>query len=155
MVGNTVMTAPPGDPSAVKAQNGVGSKINNNDFNMAFIDVNQHSTTSDSSSATPSLPAGRRCSSRGNRLGVSPDVALVSHAELVSTSEEPPIWFGQETWGIESCMVIRPEAPARPCAIPPRAVRAADTVVGYRDDGSPGLRAGCLREHNGERLRVQ
>jgi hypothetical protein len=33
---STVMTAPASDPSAANAQNGVGSKINNNDFNMAF-----------------------------------------------------------------------------------------------------------------------
>ena len=58
IVGNTLMTAPASDPSAVNAQNGVGSKVNNNDFNMAFVDVDQDSTTFDSSSATLSLPAG-------------------------------------------------------------------------------------------------
>jgi hypothetical protein len=58
IVGNTLMTATASDPSAVNAQNGVGSKINHNDFTMAFIDVDQDSTTFDSSSATRSLPSG-------------------------------------------------------------------------------------------------
>ena len=58
IVGNTAMTAPASDPAAVNAQNGVGSKLNNNDFNMAFVDVDSDPTTFDSSSATLSLPAG-------------------------------------------------------------------------------------------------
>jgi uncharacterized repeat protein (TIGR01451 family) len=58
IVGNTLMTAPASDPAAVNAQNGVGSKVNNNDFNMAFVDVDQDSTTFNSSSAALSLPAG-------------------------------------------------------------------------------------------------
>src|SRR5262245_23414430 len=37
IVGNTLMTAPASDPSAVDAQNGVGSKMNDNDFTMAFF----------------------------------------------------------------------------------------------------------------------
>ncbi len=58
IVGNTAMTAPPSDSAAVNAQNGVGSRVNNNDFNMAFVDVDSDPTTFDSSSATLSLPAG-------------------------------------------------------------------------------------------------
>ncbi len=58
IVANTSMTAPASDPAAGNAQNGVGSKINNNDFNMAFVDVDNDPTTFDSSSASLSLPAG-------------------------------------------------------------------------------------------------
>ena len=58
IVGNTAMTAPASDPAAVNARNGVGSKVNNNDFNMAFVDVDSDPTTFDSSSATLSLPSG-------------------------------------------------------------------------------------------------
>ncbi len=58
MVGNTLMTAPSSDPAAVNAQNGVGSKVNNNDFNMVFVDADSDPTTFDSSTATLSLPAG-------------------------------------------------------------------------------------------------
>ena len=58
IVGNTAMTAPSSDSAAVNAQNGVGSRVNNNDFNMAFVDVDSDPTTFDSSSATLSLPAG-------------------------------------------------------------------------------------------------
>ncbi len=58
IVANTLMTAPASDPDAINGQNGVGSKINNNDFNMAFVDVDHDSTTFDSSSAVLSLPAG-------------------------------------------------------------------------------------------------
>jgi len=35
IVGNTLMTAPASDPSAVDAQDGVGSKVNDNDFTIA------------------------------------------------------------------------------------------------------------------------
>ncbi len=58
IIGNTPMTAPASDPSAINAQNGVGANVNNNDFNMAFVDVDSDPTTFDSSSATLSLPAG-------------------------------------------------------------------------------------------------
>ena len=59
IVGNTLMTAPASDPNAVNAQNGVGSYINNNDFNMAFVDVDSSSTTFDSSRAGLTLPSER------------------------------------------------------------------------------------------------
>jgi hypothetical protein len=58
IVANTEMTAPASDPAAINAQNGVGSKINNNDFNMAFVDVDKDSSTFDSSSASLNLPTG-------------------------------------------------------------------------------------------------
>ena len=49
IVANTLMTAPASDPSAVNAQNGVGPNVNNNDFNMVFVNVDNDSTTFDSS----------------------------------------------------------------------------------------------------------
>ena len=58
IVANTLMTAPSSDPAAVNGQNGVGSKINNNDFNMVFVDVDNDPTTFNSSSSSLSLPAG-------------------------------------------------------------------------------------------------
>ena len=42
----------------MNAQNGVGQFINNNDFNMAFVDVDSDPTTFDSSQAALTLPAG-------------------------------------------------------------------------------------------------
>ncbi len=58
IVGNTLMTAPASDPNAINAQNGVGPYINNNDFNMAFVDVDNNPSTFDSSQAGLTLPAG-------------------------------------------------------------------------------------------------
>ncbi len=58
IVANTLMTAPASDPAATNGQNGVGSKVNNNDFNMVFVNVDNDPTTFDSSSASLSLPAG-------------------------------------------------------------------------------------------------
>jgi uncharacterized repeat protein (TIGR01451 family) len=58
IVANTMMTAPASDPSAINAQNGVGSNVNNNDFSMVFVDVDHDATTFDSSSASLSLPSG-------------------------------------------------------------------------------------------------
>ena len=58
IIGNTLMTAPASDPNATNAQNGVGPYMNNNDFNMAFVDVDNNSSTFDSSQAGLTLPAG-------------------------------------------------------------------------------------------------
>lgn len=55
---NTLMTAPASDPAAVNAQNGVGSKLNNNDFVMTYVDIDSDSTTWNSSSADLVMPAG-------------------------------------------------------------------------------------------------
>jgi uncharacterized repeat protein (TIGR01451 family) len=58
IVANTLMTAPSSDPAAANAQNGVGSKVNNNDFNMVFVNVDSDPSTFNSSSSSLSLPAG-------------------------------------------------------------------------------------------------
>jgi hypothetical protein len=58
VIGDTLMIAPAIAPSAVNGQNVVGSKIDNNDLNMAFVDVDRNSTAFDSNSATLSLPTG-------------------------------------------------------------------------------------------------
>ena len=55
---NTLMTAPASDPDAANAQNGVGSKLSNNDFQMTYVDVDNDPTTFNSSFARLSLPSG-------------------------------------------------------------------------------------------------
>jgi uncharacterized repeat protein (TIGR01451 family)/fimbrial isopeptide formation D2 family protein len=55
---NTLMTAPPSDPNAVNAQNGVGSKVANNDFIMTYVDVDSDPTTFNSSRSDLVMPAG-------------------------------------------------------------------------------------------------
>jgi len=55
---NTLMTAPPSDPAAVDAQNGVGSKVANNDFLMTYVDVDTDPTTFNSSRSDLVMPAG-------------------------------------------------------------------------------------------------
>ena len=55
---NTLMTAPPSDPAAVNAQNGVGSKVANNDFVMTYVDVDSDPTTFNSSRSDLVMPAG-------------------------------------------------------------------------------------------------
>ncbi|NBW86110.1 MAG: DUF11 domain-containing protein, partial [Planctomycetia bacterium] len=52
------MTAPDSDPAAAAARNGTGSKLNNNDFRMAYVDIDGDNTTFNSSSASLVLPAG-------------------------------------------------------------------------------------------------
>jgi uncharacterized repeat protein (TIGR01451 family) len=53
---NTLMTAPPWDPNAANAQNRVGNKLNNNDFDMVWVDIDSDPTTFNSSAATLNLP---------------------------------------------------------------------------------------------------
>jgi uncharacterized repeat protein (TIGR01451 family)/fimbrial isopeptide formation D2 family protein len=55
---NTLMTAPASDPAAVNAQNGIGSKVANNDFVMTYVDVDSDPTTFNSSRSDLVMPAG-------------------------------------------------------------------------------------------------
>lgn len=55
---NALMTAPASDPSAVNAQNGVGPKLSNNDFQMTYVDADNDPTTFNSSFARLPLPSG-------------------------------------------------------------------------------------------------
>lgn len=55
---NTLMTAPASDPAAINAQNGIGSKVANNDFLMTYVDVDSDSTTFNSSRSNLVMPAG-------------------------------------------------------------------------------------------------
>src|SRR5262245_50218272 len=60
IIGNTLMTLPDTYPNAaaVRAGIGTGSSLNNNNYNMGFVDVDNNPGTFNSSSATLSLPAG-------------------------------------------------------------------------------------------------
>ena len=55
---NTVMTCPDSDPACSAAQTGTGSKLNNNQFNMRFVDVDGDPSTFNSSTAELVLPSG-------------------------------------------------------------------------------------------------
>ena len=55
---NTLMTAPASDPDAVNAQNGVGTKVANNEFLMTYVDVDSDPTTFNSSRSDLVMPAG-------------------------------------------------------------------------------------------------
>ncbi|MCX7391013.1 MAG: hypothetical protein NTX02_07470, partial [Planctomycetia bacterium] len=55
---NTLMTAPASDPAAINAQNGIGSKVANNDFLMTYVDADSDSTTFNSSRSDLVMPAG-------------------------------------------------------------------------------------------------
>jgi hypothetical protein len=64
IVGNTLETASTAGNSGrtqqdvVNAQNGTGGNVNNNNWNMASVDVDADPTTFNSSRATLSLPVG-------------------------------------------------------------------------------------------------
>lgn len=55
---NTLMTAPASDPAAINAQNGIGSKVANNDFLMTYVDADSDPTTFNSSRSNLVMPAG-------------------------------------------------------------------------------------------------
>ena len=55
---NTLMTASASDPAAQNAQNGVGTKLNNNDFIMTYVDVDTDPSTFNSSISRLNMPAG-------------------------------------------------------------------------------------------------
>jgi uncharacterized repeat protein (TIGR01451 family)/fimbrial isopeptide formation D2 family protein len=57
---NTLMTAgPPASPTEIaNAQNGIGTKVNNNDFTMTYVDVDADPNTWNSSSAALVMPTG-------------------------------------------------------------------------------------------------
>ncbi|HEY7591098.1 MAG TPA: Ig-like domain-containing protein [Candidatus Limnocylindrales bacterium] len=57
LIGNTVLTCP-ADPTCTDARNGTGASVNNNDFTMAYVDVDADGTTFTSSSADLDLPNG-------------------------------------------------------------------------------------------------
>ena len=58
LIGNTSLRADPNDPDAANSQNGIGSRINNNNFNMVNVDVDTHGSTFNSSSADFTIPSG-------------------------------------------------------------------------------------------------
>lgn len=55
---NTLMTAPASDPDAVNAQNGVGTKLSNNDFQMTYVDADSDPATFNSSFSRLNMPSG-------------------------------------------------------------------------------------------------
>jgi uncharacterized repeat protein (TIGR01451 family) len=75
IVANTLMTAPASDPDAANAQNGVGSRVNNNDFDMTFVNVDGDPTTFDSSQSSLALPAGATVQWAGLYWGARSDSA--------------------------------------------------------------------------------
>ena len=56
--GNTLLTCPPTAAGCPQAQQGQGSNLNNNSWNMTFLDVDNDPATFDSSSSTVDLPPG-------------------------------------------------------------------------------------------------
>ena len=56
MIGNTLMTCP-NNGQCTNARNGTGNNLNNNDFNMVYVDVDADGTTFCSSQATLTVPA--------------------------------------------------------------------------------------------------
>jgi len=57
-VANTLMTAPSSDSGAAAGRAGTGTKLNNNDFAMTYVDVDGVASTFNSSQAGLTLPAG-------------------------------------------------------------------------------------------------
>ncbi|WP_435018600.1 SdrD B-like domain-containing protein [Tundrisphaera sp. TA3] len=57
-VANTLMTAPDRESGAANARAGVGTKLNNNDFSMAYVDIDSDASTFNSSRADLALPRG-------------------------------------------------------------------------------------------------
>jgi len=58
LIGNASLRADPNDPDAANSQNGIGSRINNNNFSMVNVDVDIDGTTFNSSSADFTIPSG-------------------------------------------------------------------------------------------------
>ena len=57
LIGNTLMSCS-GNGQCPNGRNGTGNNLNNNDFNMVYVDVDADGTTNNSSRATLALPAG-------------------------------------------------------------------------------------------------
>ena len=54
IVANTLMTCPNIDPDCANARNGIGPRLNNNDFNMVYVDAD--SSAAKMISAPPARP---------------------------------------------------------------------------------------------------
>lgn len=83
---NTLMTAPPSDPAAVNAQNGIGSKAANNDFLMTYVDVDSDPTTFNSSRSDLVMPAGSQVLFAGLYWGSRTNGTTVNAATALRTT---------------------------------------------------------------------
>ena len=83
---NTLMTAPASDPAAVDAQNGVGTKVANNDFMMTYVDVDSDPTTFNSSRSDLVMPAGSQVLFAGLYWGARTSGTTVNAATALRTT---------------------------------------------------------------------
>ncbi|MEA2133751.1 MAG: large repetitive protein [Solirubrobacteraceae bacterium] len=82
-VGNTLLSCPTGTANCATARNRTGASLNNNDFNMANVDVDSDASTFNSSTATVALPAGATVTWAG--LYWSADTAAASGGAAAPT----------------------------------------------------------------------
>ena len=83
---NTLMTAPASDPAAANAQNGVGSKVANNDFVMTYVDVDADPTTFNSSRSDLLMPAGSQVLFAGLYWGARTNGTALNASTALRTS---------------------------------------------------------------------
>lgn len=83
-VANTVVRPDPNDAGAANAQNGIGTRLNNNDFTMVNVDVDGDVTTFNSSRADLNLPSGATVLFAGLYWGADSSSALHTQVRLAT-----------------------------------------------------------------------
>lgn len=84
LVANTVVQPDPSDPGAIDARNGVGTRLNNNNFTMVNVDVDSDVTTFNSSTADLNLPGGATVLFAGLYWGADSNSALRNQVLLAT-----------------------------------------------------------------------
>src|SRR5918998_72727 len=107
IVGNTLLTCPTDTPNptanrnCLNARNGTGSVLNNNDFNMEYVDVDDNGDTFNSSSAQFNLPEGGEVLFAGLYWG-----ARMDPNDPAATGPRDEVSFGTPTLGPDNYVPI-------------------------------------------------
>lgn len=92
LIGNSILTCSDSESRCAEARQGKGKKLNNNDFNMVYVDIDGKSETFNSSAATLNLPDGATVLFAGLYWGADTNgKALCTQEDGTSCSDAPPV----------------------------------------------------------------
>ena len=130
LIGNTLETCP-ASTACTAAQNGTNTTAENNNFNMAYVDVDNDPTTFNSSTATFTLPSGATVVwaglYRGGYVTAGVNGAAMPNSAAKGRRSLPRRWRGMRRSTGKS--MSRPTAATRASSMSPRWSRPAEAVT--------------------------